>query len=248
MEKVVATVAQISDCHFSAETKPKFIQGLRSVLQHIAAKPVDLVVVSGDIADDGCAMAYRQIKALCEGVLAGVPFVWVPGNHDDVDAIEMNLQRPLVTSWTRANWRLEFLNTAVPGKVWGRLGQDQLSRLQQSLAQYAETHVGVFMHHPPAAVGTEWIDPQCVRDADGLAEIIASHRNVRWLSNGHVHQERDDRFAGIPWYCAPATSRQFKANAVDFELDKSLMPGYRRFELLASGDYRTAVERVSVIN
>ena len=247
MEGIVAKIAQISDCHFSAITKPKFVAGCTAVLEDIAENPVDLLVVSGDIADDGCVEAYREIAELVQRILPSTPVVWVPGNHDDPDVMERELKQPLVREWQFPGWKLAFLNSAVPRKVWGRIGKPQLSSFGQWLSTTTD-HVGVFVHHPPLPVGTAWIDPQRLRDADELAEILSAHAQVKWLANGHVHQEKQDIFAGVDWYCTPATSRQFMAGAQDFALDKSLRPGYRRFSLHANGSYDTAVHRVGVID
>jgi Icc protein len=247
MEGIVATIAQISDCHFSATTKPKFIAGCIAVLEHIATNPVDLLVVSGDIADDVCAEAYREIGALVTQILPTIPVVWVPGNHDDPAVMEVELRQPLIREWAFPGWKLAFLNSAVPRKVWGRIGEQQLTRFANWLTKTTD-YVGIFVHHPPEPVGTEWIDPQCLRDADKLAEIIAANQQVKWLANGHVHQEKTATFASVDWYCTPATSRQFQAGAVDFALDKTLAPGYRHFSLNADGSYHTEVRRVGVID
>ena len=247
MEGIVTTIAQISDCHFSATTKPKFVTGCTAVLQDIAANPVDLLVVSGDIADDGCAEAYRQIGALVKQILPNTPVVWVPGNHDDPAVMEVELGQPLLREWTLPGWKLAFLNSAVPRKVWGRIGEQQLNNFSYWLTKTAD-YVGIFVHHPPEPVGTEWIDPQCLRDADELAEIVSANQQVQWLANGHVHQGKSASFAGVDWYCTPATSRQFKAGAVDFALDKTLAPGYRRFSLNVDGSYHTEVRRVGVVD
>jgi len=77
-------VAQLSDLHICAEWEgvdpalqvERVVEAIRTL-----PNPVDAVVVTGDLADDGGAENYRRARQLLERL--GAPFHVLPGNHDD---------------------------------------------------------------------------------------------------------------------------------------------------------------------
>ena len=81
----MATVLQISDSHLRAEPNtPGDLDPDATLLGTVDAvrdvRP-DLVLLTGDLADDGSLAALRRVRNLTDGLSA--PILAVGGNHDD---------------------------------------------------------------------------------------------------------------------------------------------------------------------
>lgn len=239
-------VIQLTDCHLGADSGYT-LAGVRTyhsfieVLQRVRADPAgaDLVMVSGDIAARGVAAAYQMFSR--EMRTLGLPYAWLPGNHDLFELMHHNAQlppfRPLVEL---GDWRLVCLNTAVEDEVGGYLSAQQLAFLETSLSACQTQPVALFMHHPPTDVGCKWLDYQQVSNGAELAAIILRHGNVRVAFSGHVHQQAQVEFAGIPFYSTPSTCFQFAAGSDDFALSEE-PPAYRWIDLYPDGSHVTGV-------
>jgi len=239
-------VVQLTDCHLGPNADYT-LAGVRTyhsfleVLQRLGADPgnADLVVVSGDIAAQGVAAAYqlfsREMRTL------GLPFAWLPGNHDLLERISDNpLLPPFKPVVELGSWRLICLNTAVEDQVGGYLAAEQLAFLDASLQALQSHPVALFMHHPPTDIGCQWLDRQQVGNGAELAAIVRRHGNVKAGFSGHVHQEAQVNFAGIPFYTTPSTCFQFAAGSDDFALSLD-PPAYRWIDLYPDGSHATGV-------
>ena len=127
-------VAQLTDPHILAEGE--WLGGnidtagyLRDAVAHVNAllpRP-DLVIVTGDLADEGTRAQYDHLAALLAPLQ--VPFVLLPGNHD-VPATLTEVFGDAAT-WPRAMdvgpLCLILLDDSVPGSPNGRVGEEQLA-------------------------------------------------------------------------------------------------------------------------
>lgn len=220
---------------------------LEAVIAHIQAheKDIDLLVLTGDLAQDADPAVYRRLHA-CLASLQ-VPMVWLPGNHDDATLLSelcpvLGVQFLGERQWE--NWQLLFLNTAVPGQVQGLLAASELDRVQKTLrtmqAKKDQGHLLLFLHHHPAPVGNQWMDAIALTNADVLWEILQQSKAVRALVYGHVHHAADTEHAGVRLLATPSSCVQFRLNGGRGELDER-PPAYRLIELHASGALDTQV-------
>ena len=239
-------VIQITDCHLGADIEYR-LAGVRShyslgeVLARIAeeGEAVDQLMVTGDIAAQGVAPAYqlfaRKMRAL------GLPYGWVPGNHDDFALMQHHSQLPpFVPLIALGPWRLLCLVTAMPDAVGGYIDRHQLLALEATLEGLRDQPVAIFMHHPPTAIGCRWLDRQQVANGEELAAILRRHSGVRAIFTGHVHQASRGEFADIPLYTTPSTCFQFAAGSDSFALALD-PPGYRWIELYPDGRHATGI-------
>jgi len=143
-------------------------------------------------------------------------------------------------------WRVLSLNTAIPGEVGGRLVDEELIFLEQSLRAEPESPFVIFMHHPPMPVGCEWLDKQRIANADEFEGIVRAAGNVKALFTGHVHQELGSKWAGCDVYTTPSTCFQFAASSDGFAMSDG-MPGYRWIDLHPDGQLTTGVRHLSDI-
>lgn len=245
----VFKVLQITDCHLGAYAGHKLLgmdtdESLRRVIESATQHAnIDLVLVSGDIADIGENSAYYRLKDMLAPLQ--LPSVWLCGNHDNIES--------LITSTGQANgstgvvdagsWIIVYLNSAVPGEVGGYLAEDQLQYLRSAIRRHPDKYILVSFHHQPIEVGCAWLDPQKVSNADELLAVIKSEDKVRAILWGHVHQEFYAQKNNVTYMATPSTCVQFLPNSADFAVDTAA-PGYRIVELCADGIVKSQVYRI----
>ncbi|MBL4917507.1 metallophosphoesterase [Szabonella alba] len=214
-------IAHLSDFHISAgppETAPVrrdaaaiarlVVVDLMSRLQ----RP-DLVLITGDLADGGSAADY----ALARDILAPLtmPVLVVPGNHDRRNEMRAAFGADIPYGPTDLRFEMGFdglrvigLDSLIPGKVEGALGDDQLDWFEARLQQGRDP-VFLMLHHPPFPSGNAHWDASALRQGGARLEAIlrASPVPVRLLC-GHVHQAFHGLWAG--GYAAVAGSPAFQ--------------------------------------
>ncbi len=239
-------VAQITDCHLIAEQTGR-VHGiavdktLRAVLELVAAWQPDLVIATGDLTDAGDAEAYTRLIGYLERLDALA--IVLPGNHDHSKAVQRHIQDSSVISpsyFDTGHWRLCLLDTSEPGQEAGFLTRKALVNLDKQLAD--ARNAAVFMHHPPVAVGSSWIDAKSLQHPEAFFAVAMQHPSLRVITAGHVHQEHCVVLNGRPIYTTPATSSQAMPFRGQFE-DDTLGPGFRWFEFHDNGEFTTGVHR-----
>lgn len=208
------------------------------MLDEVLDEEADAVFATGDIASGGSHAAYQRFIDATNKL--SPPLFWLPGNHDE--PLAMSALMPLVFSVRCNNWLLIQLNSKQQGMVSGKLGDDQLQRLQGAIAETEAEHVLVFIHHHTLDVGCLWVDRQKLDDDAPFWSAIDSPK-VKAVICGHVHQASDVVHRQVRVISTPSTSVQFKSNSDDFALC-DLAPGYRRLRLHDSGDIETTVVRL----
>lgn len=213
----------------------------------------DLIVVTGDVAHDEVTTTYVALRELLGDWLPRCRFL--PGNHDlragfraafaelfprAYGAGEWDESAPLSWAVSLGQWRLLGLDTHIPGQVTGRLGEWQKEWLRRQLRDFAGRPTLVFQHHPPARIGTPWVDDLGLENAGELAEIVRGS-SVRAVIAGHVHQDCDVEWSGIRVLTTPSTAVQFRPATLQLEVDAQ-PPGYRVIRL-SNQDWTTRVMR-----
>lgn len=238
---------QLSDCHLGSDDHFSLAgintaQSLGQVMSSLRNTLSDcqLLAVTGDIAADGERAAYGLFE---RALPMGMPFAWLPGNHDDFAVMQQALRQPFRRVVELNNWVAIFLVTAVPGRVGGQLADTELTELSQLLEKYRDRHVALFVHHPPAEIDCQWLDKQRIANHQALAELLAGFDHVRAIFSGHVHQSSITHWAGIPVYSVPSTCFQFAPGSEEFDLCEQ-PPGYRWIHLHGDGTVVTGVEFV----
>ncbi len=201
----------------------------------------DLVLVSGDIAQDLSAEAYDYF---CERMsMFEVPVFWIPGNHDDFPLMRSRDQAISSDKCLKVgDWQIILLNSQVPGKVHGQLDDDELQYLETTLKGAKESPALLVTHHQPVPVGSAWLDKIGLRNAARVQEILADHPQVKAMLCGHVHQELDQTLQGRRYLATPSTCVQFQRHSEEFAAS-SECPGYRTLRCHADGRIETEVHR-----
>lgn len=240
-------ILHLSDTHFSGDGGRHYgvvdtEEHLRRALTHVGHLLFDLVVVSGDVSEDGTETSYRRVRDIITpwALARGARVVFAMGNHDRRDAFRVvlgggqpdaterelpgvDLDRPVASVVTQHGWRVVILDSSVPGAGYGGLEPEQKSFLRESLSEPAEHGTVVVVHHPPVPAQTDLLQALALDEQDGRDLIDIVHgTDVRVVLSGHYHLPLTEVVSGIPVTVAPGVtniSRGFGDPAEEASID-----------------------------
>jgi len=247
-------IVQITDTHLYGKLAGTLLKmNTQETLDHVIdlvkqKEPnIDLILATGDIAQDASVEAYNYFMQAITRLNA--PYRWIPGNHDSAKIMKR------MAEGTDAgdnlvhinNWTIVLLDTSILGQVHGRLAESELEFLEKSLRDTQQNeqidHCLVTLHHNPVPGSAGWMKDIGLHNGLKFFEIIKQFNKVRCVLYGHIHQELDFMHAGIRCLCSPSTCIQFKPHVTNFTLDK-VNPGYRTLRLFEDGTIESDVVRV----
>jgi 3',5'-cyclic AMP phosphodiesterase CpdA len=218
-------IAQISDLHVAedGEFMRRFVDSnakLEAAVGYLngLARPPDVVVATGDLADHGRAGEYGLLREIVDQL--AVPLVVIPGNHDELgpfhdafaDHEYLPPDGPVQYAIDDYSVRLVALDTTRPGHHEGELDHDSLRWLDETLAARRDTPTLVMLHHPPFDSGIWWMDCLGLEDARGLETVIRRHPQVRRVIAGHLHRPIDTNWGSTVVSVAPSTCHQTRCD------------------------------------
>lgn len=212
-------ILHLSDSHLFGDDTLQYdrvdtLAALRRVLERAGVLDrADVVVLSGDLSNDGSAESYRRLRALVEPWAAawGAVVVYAMGNHDLRAGFEEVLGgREGVT--TVRGVRIVCLDSSVPGAGFGELQPDQLDRLREVLRTPAPGGTVLVVHHPPVPAATALLAALELRNPEQLLEVCRG-TDVRLILCGHYHHPMSTEFGGIPVVVAPGIANTSDALA-----------------------------------
>ena len=219
-------LAHVSDLHLDggvrarrrAEAVVRFLDGL--------ARPVDAVLVTGDLADHGTASEYDEVREL----VGNRPRFWLcPGNHDVRAAYRAVLgarggapDDPIDEVYELPGLRVAMCDSSIPGRDDGYLSDGTLHWLAEVLDQAPDVATLVAFHHPPVDLHSPFIDAIRQQGSERLAALLSRHPQVVAVLCGHAHTAAASTFAGLPLLVAPgvvSTLRLPWETRVDLDYD-----------------------------
>ena len=238
-------IAQLSDTHLLADPSALLwgrntTSNLVAVLEALPPR-VDVMVVTGDIAEDGAPDAYRRALSLTERRADQRYFL--AGNHDDPDAMRAVLggQAPLGIARIGKHWTMALVNSQWVGHEAGDIADDTLEQLRDELDRVA-THVVLCLHHPPVSPCE---NSACRMRDPGPLEDVIDGGPVRLVLSGHVHQHFDTTRHGVRFLGAPSTFRQLRHGGDPHYTDTDESPAAQLVELLDDGEAISHIIRAS---
>jgi 3',5'-cyclic-AMP phosphodiesterase len=213
-------IAQLSDPHVRPEGA--LYQGVvdsnamfASAIAHVNAldpRP-DLVLLSGDLVDEGTPLEYRMLRRLLAAL--AVPVLVIPGNHDDREAFRAAFDDHFYLPGAgpmnyvigdRGPVRIVALDVTLPSLHHGALDEAGARWLDDTLAAEPRRPTMIMMHQPPFESGVPYLDAYLCRDGGRLADVVVRHANVERIVCGHVHRFMQVRFGGTMLCTAPSTT------------------------------------------
>ncbi|MCW5735734.1 MAG: phosphodiesterase [Enhydrobacter sp.] len=213
-------IAQLSDPHVRpdgvlyqdvVDSNAQFAAAI-AALHALDPRP-DLVLLSGDLVDEGTPAEYAKLRQLLGGL--DIPSLVIPGNHDDRDAFRkafadhdhLPLTGPMhYAAGAHGPVRIVALDVTLPALHHGTVDEAGARWLDETLAQEPERPTIVMMHQPPFNTGVPYLDLYACRDGERLAAVVSRHRQVERIVCGHVHRFMLLRFAGTLLCTAPSTT------------------------------------------
>ena len=201
MRRIV--VVQLSDTHLVRDdpdpddaSSPD--AGVLRTISALGDRRPDLVLLTGDLTNDGSVEACRRLRALVEPL--GAPILATPGNHDlpgsvaevfgTTDTVEVG------------SWRIVTIDTTIAGHDDGQVDAEAFGSRLDAVDSRPTL---VALHHPPVSPSTS--EMFRLAGATELLEACAARPHVRAIVSGHLHEgfERsagDIALVGCPssWY------------------------------------------------
>ncbi|MEE4543361.1 metallophosphoesterase [Streptomyces sp. V4-01] len=233
-----ARVLQLSDIHFRGDGAD--VEGrapddrLRRVLDawRRTERPVDLVVLTGDLADDGSHAACRRLADALAPLSA--PVVAVPGNHDRAGVVRAVFA---ADSATVGGWDVVGVDTSRPEQIHGTV---DVAAVAERLDSGDGRPTLLALHHPPVGPSAHrWFQ---LEGAEGLLAALAQRPQVRAIISGHLHDPFEMRaHTGLPVLGCPSTLVAFRHTGAEVVVGGGDVTGARLLELAEDGTVSSEV-------
>jgi Icc protein len=239
-------VAQISDCHLSADPQQEYRgikphKNLKILMHKVKAAQPDLILASGDLSEDGTRASYRFLQQYLH--IENVPVLALPGNHDDAERLaETYPDSPVgnISVSGHGPWQIIRLNSCLPGKHEGRLSERALADLEQLLGNGDQKPRLIAVHHQPVSTGSPWIDKYPLLEPEIFLNLVDRSNEVKAVLWGHVHQEFASERNGTLMLGCPSSAINGIPGAQKFTADTS-GPAFRWLELGEGGTIQTGI-------
>jgi 3',5'-cyclic-AMP phosphodiesterase len=242
----VTVIAHLSDPHL--DTSSARLNRLTRVLDEVGAlSAVDLLLVTGDLADNGTAQEYEQFfAALPEGLAT----IIVPGNHDRRAPMREFLpsvpaQGPLNSAVVVGDLTVLGLDSLIEDSDAGALDAETLVFAERHIDN-APGPVVLAFHHPPVAVGHTVMDQYALVTTGDLTSLIGRSESVIACFTGHVHTALATTFAGRPLIGAPGIISTMRLGSkTDPIADPDASPGFALHTVDGGGHLSTIFHYLS---
>jgi 3',5'-cyclic-AMP phosphodiesterase len=236
----VTVIAHLSDPHL--DTSSARLGRLTRVLDEVGAlSAVDVLLVTGDLADHGAAQEYEEFFAALPEDLATIV---VPGNHDRRAVMReflpsMPAQGPLNSAVAVGDLTVLGLDSLIEDSDAGALDAETLAFAERHIDNAAGPVV-LALHHPPVAVGHAIMDQYALANTNDLATLVSRSESVIACFTGHVHTALATTFAGRPLIGAPGiVSTMRLGSKTDPIADPDASPGFALHTLSPRGHLST---------
>lgn len=196
---------------------------LRDAVTHVnqMATTPDLVLITGDLVNDGSPPQYEHLAELLAPL--STPVHLMPGNHDRTDHLTTAFPGLVHDRQGRADGviegpvRIVTLDSSRFPLAGGTLDDSQLVWLDHVLDRAPGAPTVVALHHPPFATGIKYMDAMGLAPEarTGLAEVIGRHPQVERVLSGHLHRLIIRRFAGSLAMTCPSTAHALQLDLAD---------------------------------
>jgi Icc protein len=224
----VAIVLQISDTHLRAEPNKPVRKNpdatLAASIAAVADVAPDLVLLTGDLADDGSVAALARLQAMVAPFAA--PTLAIAGNHDDLGNVRSVFGE--VSTAEVGAWRVVAVETMIRRRIHGAVDVAALCRRLDALDQRPTV---IAVHHPPRSPSTHrWF-----RLTGATAMLAALHErpHVRAVVSGHLHEVFRYREDGLELCGAPSAYYAIEHVGESYEVAPDGLVGT---QLLTLGD------------
>jgi 3',5'-cyclic-AMP phosphodiesterase len=196
----MAVVLQISDTHLRAEPNTPVDEdpdaSLLATIHAVRDVHADLVLLTGDLADDGSVAALERVRAVADDFSS--PMLAIGGNHDDVDNVRTVFGA--ADTVEVGTWRVVGVDSVIPGEIHGAVDVEELTG---RLDRLDDRPTLIAIHHPPRSPST---NPMFrLIGAEQMLSALRARPHVRAVASGHLHEAFDRTDGPLQLYGAPST-------------------------------------------
>ena len=250
-------VVQITDLHLLATPgellygvdTAKALEKIVTHIQSLSPKP-DLIVLSGDIAQDGKAESYQRVRSIFSAL--DIPIYALPGNHDNVAIMRSDLVNGAIKmsfSATVDAWQFIFLDSTVDNQDYGLISETSLGELKTYLESSEHRPSLIALHHTPTF---ECSAADCqLQNREQFLNVIQQVGNVKGVIAGHTHCQSDQLHSDIQLMATPSAFLHVEHHSRDPDTDHSdvrlthtidgTRQGYRILDLSSDGQINSEV-------
>jgi 3',5'-cyclic-AMP phosphodiesterase len=186
-------IAQLSDVHVGGSRYHEEL--LRTAIGEINVARPDLVVVAGDLTDEGYPDQYPKVQTELEAIECD-QLVLVPGNHDARNVGYLHFEDTFGARDTRLRFQADGLEIALvavdsskPDIDEGEIGREHYGWIEEGFAGEAGVRVFVCHHHLVPVPGTGRERNQVLDAGDvlslmrqvGVDLVLSGHRHVPYV-------------------------------------------------------------------
>jgi len=241
-------VAQVTDCHLPADPKGRYRGidprlNLEALVEKINANQPDLLLLTGDLSEDGSRDSYQALQSIFQSL--ETPVLALPGNHDDAGLLEQTFPgSPVDTICVSEHgaWQIVRLNSCIAGAPEGQVSDRAIADLEDHLSNHAGHAQLIALHHQPIAVGNPWIDRYPLLNPQPLLQLIDGFSCVKAVVWGHIHQAFAAERDGTAMLGGPSSAINTVPGVQTFTPDQA-GPAFRWLELNGDGTLSTAIVR-----
>ena len=233
MEKKVLRIGQISDPHVGKDSC--LLQGIDvrknflTAYQSESMRDLDLLVLSGDLADDANPDAYQFfVESLKD---CTVPVCIIPGNHDDLSVMEKYFDFKGKVHNGKCYYRYDIAGRSIffLDSTDGTVSSEQLAWLEEEASKIND-EVLLFIHHPPCLCGHKFMDSKyAMKNIDEVQATLSRIKNLKYIFVGHYHSEGKVELQKQTVYITPSTQMQIDPTQSSFCL-RSTEPAWSVIE------------------
>ena len=207
-------VVQISDIHLLAEPGARHygidtavtLQKVIDAVIGLTPTP-DLMIATGDLAEDGLDVTYNRLGKLLAAV--SMPVYVLAGNHDNIDKMHDSLVGENISFVDMARvggWVFVFVNSQVVGKSYGFISADEMSLLKRNLERSGKAPVVVALHHTPMEICPR---ANCqLQNVNEFNQLMDSFPGIKAVIAGHTHVSAEKNTASHVQYTTASTYAQ----------------------------------------
>lgn len=205
-------IVQISDSHLLDDRAENIhginpYQRLSHIISHIRKNQYDLILFTGDIANNGNEKSYTQLLELTREVRNKI--LIIPGNHDDLDQLTRVISQSNIFIIAPKepvkvdDWCFIHLDTVVKSENHGYITDVSIKNLAMNLKKVNGFNVCILMHHHPFDIGVSCVDKYKIHNFETIKNVLTT--NVKLVVHGHVHNDytiaKDIIYASCPSTC-----------------------------------------------
>lgn len=208
-------LAHISDLHLDGSARAtERAERVRDRLWSLP-RPVDALLVTGDIADHGAEAEYEEAARLLGLRDGGAPFpvLTCPGNHDSRAPYRKALlgrpadETPVNSVHVFDDAAVLMCDSSIPGEDDGALTDETYAWIEESLDELGgDVPALLAFHHPPVALHHPLPDSFQLGDPGRLAALLERRPEIAGIITGHAHTPAATTFAGRPLVVGPGVT------------------------------------------